>query len=253
MGPLLAPLARASASPTKNAMARAMTPDDEATIARRYSAGEGIVKLAREYRVRTAQINKIIAEHEARRVPVACSICSSSPVVGRGWCRTHYNLWRKQGDPQYVAPPRQLRSRFTAVEQRQIAETYLGGGEDPSRVIAILTERYGCSKPTIYRIVRQHGGQTRSTRVPRSEPTPTRPTICTHSGCDMPLRTNAVATGFRKQFRYVAARPALFSTSSRKAPGNETRPHFLRRKPAQARKHAFTRLPIAPAFPTLTP
>lgn len=34
-------------------------------------------------------------------------------VVGRGWCPTHYNRWKRHGDPNYVrperpAPPRRL-------------------------------------------------------------------------------------------------------------------------------------------------
>lgn len=191
-------------------MARAMIPDDEATIARRYSAGEGIVKLAREYRVRTSVINDVLARHEARRAAQTCSIggCGASPVVGRGWCRKHYNLWHKHGDPLHVPPPKEPRSRFTAEEQQAITEAYRSGGDDPSRIIAILTEQYACSKPTIYRIVRQNGGETRSKRRPREEPPPPRPTVCTASGCDRILRTNAVVNGLCREHQREALKAA---------------------------------------------
>lgn len=34
-----------------------------------------------------------------------CSIegCDTSPTVGRGWCRRHYQRWWKNGDPEFVA------------------------------------------------------------------------------------------------------------------------------------------------------
>lgn len=35
-----------------------------------------------------------------------CSVNDcGSPVLARGWCRTHYRRWQAHGDPEYVQPP----------------------------------------------------------------------------------------------------------------------------------------------------
>ncbi len=185
-----------------------LTAEHEDEIARRYSAGDGIVLLAREYGVRTERINAIIAAHDAKREPATCSICGASPVVGRGWCRTHYNNWHKHDDPLYIAPPREPRSRFSPEEQREITETYLSAGEDRSRIIAILTERFQCSKPTIYRIVRRNGGETFHRKRARHDPPPLLPTKCTADGCEVRLRTNAMVTGLCRKHRDEALQAA---------------------------------------------
>ena len=34
-----------------------------------------------------------------------CSICGRMDVLKRGWCSTHYQRWKKHGDPYVVGTP----------------------------------------------------------------------------------------------------------------------------------------------------
>lgn len=54
----------------------------------------------------------------AVKVARPCSICGTHALLRRGWCGTHYDRWRRHGDPLFVAPQPGRDERFWAKVNR---------------------------------------------------------------------------------------------------------------------------------------